>query len=590
MLDSSFGTNGTVKTNFKSLPGLTEYTAIAVQPDGKVVAAGITDNNILALARYKPDGSLDSSFSEDGKVTVDSFVCTSITIQSDGKILVAGSSLIRFNTDGSVDNTFSGDGKITESFSISSIAIQPDNKIVVTGTVTNNYEGDFVAARYNTDGSPDNTFSGDGKVQTDIYRNDEAKQVIVQGDGKILVGGTSGFADKGDAYHHFTIVRYNSDGILDNTFNETGIVKYNDPDDNNIALRGIALQSDGKVLVLGTIDGNLVIVRFDSYGVFDNNFGVNGRAAVPLSSFIYPAIVEDNGRIIVASSKNGDFAIAGYNSDGSIDNSFGENGISLISISSQTDIATCLAVSKNKLYAGGVGAYFNSDIATVVCFTPGGTPDPSFGDGGIVNTYFGSGRGSTRYSRIAIQADKKVVTIGTTYNETNKSSFAVARYNTNGTLDNSFDGDGMQVTDFGSLEDIGTALAIQSDGKIVVVGYSTNEVPGSAIAIARYNQNGTLDSSFDGDGKQTTFVDPALYNRAYSVAIQNDGKIVVAGEISSNVTYILVVRYNTDGSLDNTFGQNGIQTTAAIELRGGASSVVIQKDGKIVVAGYAGPN
>src|SRR3712207_1554636 len=115
--DSSFGINGTVSTNFISLAGLTQYRTIAIQADGKPVVAGNTQNGqsySLALARYNVDGSIDTSFSTDGKVTADSFTARVVAIQKDGKILVAGTTLARYNTDGSLDSTFSQDGKITE--------------------------------------------------------------------------------------------------------------------------------------------------------------------------------------------------------------------------------------------------------------------------------------------------------------------------------------------------------------------------------------------------------------------------------------------------------------------------------------------
>ncbi|MFC1762729.1 FG-GAP-like repeat-containing protein, partial [Planctomycetota bacterium] len=203
------------------------------------------------------------------------------------------------------------------------------------------------------------------------------------------------------------------------------------------------------------------------------------------------------------------------------------------------------------------------------------------GDGdGIVITDMGSD--NDQAVSMAVQSDGKVVVVGSVHNGSNYD-FAIVRYNADGSLDTAFDTDGKITTAIGSGDDYGQSVAIQSDGKIVVTGYSHN---GSNydIAVVRYNTDGSLDTSFDSDGKVTTAVGSG-HDYGRSVVIQSDGKIVVAGDVmnGANRDYGLL-RYDTDGSLDTSFDSDGIYgvSTPADEY---AYSIVLQSDGKILLAG-----
>ncbi len=186
---------------------------------------------------------------------------------------------------------------------------------------------------------------------------------------------------------------------------------------------------------------------------------------------------------------------------------------------------------------------------------------------------------------VGIQADGKIVAGGHA-SDGDKTYFAVARYNTNGSLDNTFDNDGLQTTSFGS-SDNGYSLAIQNDGKIILAGY-TSVGSNTNFAIARYNRDGSPDHSFNGNGKQIANIssDQQIGN---SLAIQSDGKIVVAGYTlgGANNNDFAVARFNTDGSPDNTFDNDGILTTDFTSSDDYAGSVAIQSDNKILVAGYS---
>ncbi|MBP7810538.1 MAG: T9SS type A sorting domain-containing protein [Bacteroidia bacterium] len=226
---------------------------------------------------------------------------------------------------------------------------------------------------------------------------------------------------------------------------------------------------------------------------------------------------------------------------------------------------------------------------TNLCIAQSGSLDLSFDLDGIVTTSLSFNTPNTdQGNAIAIQSDGKILVAGYSYFSANNNDFSVMRYNTNGSLDNTFDTDGRVSTTFGiGTNDQATCIAIQSDGKIVVGGYS-NQGGNYDFAVVRYNTNGSLDNTFDTDGRVTTVIG-ADHDYVRGIAIQSDGKIVVTGDyyVGINNDDIAVVRYNTDGSLDATFGTSGKVTTIMGSDLDGAKSVAIQSDGKIVVGGFS---
>jgi uncharacterized delta-60 repeat protein len=212
-----------------------------------------------------------------------------------------------------------------------------------------------------------------------------------------------------------------------------------------------------------------------------------------------------------------------------------------------------------------------------------GDLDTSFSGDGTVITDFG---GPARAFALAIQLDGKLVAAG----ESAEGDFALARYNPNGTLDTTFSGDGKVTTDFSDTKDAVFALAIQPDGKIVVAGI-VESLDGRDFALARYNPNGTLDSSFSGDGKVTTDFSDNDSEVASTLALQADGKIVMAGSTSpfGDGRDFALARYNPNGTLDSSFSGDGKLTTGfGTNDRGRAHALVLQPtDGRIVVAGEA---
>ena len=198
-----------------------------------------------------------------------------------------------------------------------------------------------------------------------------------------------------------------------------------------------------------------------------------------------------------------------------------------------------------------------------------GSLDTTFGgDGRVINSF--SYRDDAR--AVAVQGDGKIVVVGRA--QLGKYDFLVVRYNADGSLDTTFDGDGWVTTDFAGSHDRAYAVTLQTDGKIVVAGSALLGPTINDFALARYNSDGSLDTSFDGDGRATTSFHPAGSNDfAYDVAVQTDGKIVAAGYTWSDGGAFALARYNSDGSLDTSFNPTASSPPglAVINLRPGAS-------------------
>ena len=612
-LDSSFGTGGIVTTDFGD-----EYdesaTSVAVQADGKIVAAGYRGFELsttsFALARYNADGTLDTLFDGDGKVTTDFggySAAYTVVIQADGKIVAAGYgqscyifncgnldfAVVRYNIDGSLDTSFDGDGKVTTDFGASdsafAVALKPTGKIVVSGRRDGSPTNDFALAQYNSDGSPDTSFDNDGKITTDFGGHDAAYDVAIQADGRIVAAGYSGNYPNYD----FALARYNTDGSLDASFDADGKVMTSLLDVTSAA-KAVATQLDGMIVVAGFSNNgsnhDFAVARYYPSGGLDYSFGGNGKVTTPIGNFndfaSAVAIQADGKIVVVGLSYNGsttDFAVVRYNPDGSLDTSFDGDGKVTTPIGSSDEAAYAVALQADgKIVAAGFTISFQvfpfAYEFAVVRYNPDGSLDTSFDEDGKVTTSFG-GDLNDFANAVIIQVDGKIIAAGGS-----DSRFALVRYNTNGSLDTSFDTDGRVTTPIG-IDDSANAVAIRPDGKIVAAGvsYGTN----TDFAVVRYNPEGSLDTSFDGDGKVTTPIGSSN-DQALAVAIQRNGKIVVAGfsHNGSNTDFALV-RYNPNGLLDTSFDTDGIVTTQFGSGNEGAEALAIQRDGKIVAAGSA---
>jgi uncharacterized delta-60 repeat protein len=315
-LDTSFGTGGKVSTDF--LGSMDTITGLVIQPDGKIAVAGFNFEMInftsnFALARYNTDGSLDTSFGSGGKVVTSFFgqidQAIDLTIQPDGRLIAAGGSLnpngasnfalARYNTDGSLDTSFGSGGKVTTAFDIDAtglaVALQPDGKIVAAGTSFGQFTiSDFALTRYNTDGSLDSSFGTGGRVITDFNGlSDRVADLIIQPNGKIVAGGESSFSPVGD----FALARYNSAGVLDPSFGNGGKVTTDFPGSTQDIAFGVALQTDGRIVAVGSAI---------STGVFASDFAI---ARYNGDGLAFDICLQDdgNGSLFQFNSTTGDY-------------------------------------------------------------------------------------------------------------------------------------------------------------------------------------------------------------------------------------------------------------------------------------------
>ena len=326
-------------------------------------------------------------------------------------------------------------------------------------------------------------------------------------------------------------------------------------------------------------------------GDIDTTFGTNGKVTTAIGSgddYAYALGIQSDGKIVAAGyssdmvsgySGRNYFALVRYNADGTLDTTFGTGGKVTTAIGTGNDIVFALGIqSDGKIVVAGqtdVGADTHFALAR---YNTDGSLDSTFGiaNSGIALADFG---GDDYADALAIQSDGRIVVAGRSFG----NDFAVVRFNADGTLDTTFGAGGGVITAVGSYADRAYALGIQSDGKIVTAGY--NEVDGALaeFALVRYTSNGTLDSTFGTNGIVTTEIVNAS---ASAMRIQSDGKIVAAGRTSVGGGYdFALVRYNANGSLDTSFGTNGIVTTPIGGYTEYVSALGIQSDGKIVAAG-----
>jgi len=294
---------------------------------------------------------------------------------------------------------------------------------------------------------------------------------------------------------------------------------------------------------------------------------------------------------------------------GDLDNAFDADGWLAADFGTNYDTGRAVAVQADgKIVVGGsTGGAFNvpTDFA-LARYHANGSLDTSFGTSGRVTTDFAGNNGDEIHA-LAIQADGKILAVGHAVvgkNANKNGNVGVARYNTNGTLDTTF-GDiqrgstrtGKTTIDFGGNTDVGRDVAIDANGKIVIVGRGGTDSLNTTgkIILARLNANGTLDASFDGDGKVTTNITHAgdsanADDSAWALDIQTDGKIVVAGCTGTGfggdgTANFALLRYNTNGSLDSTFGSGGIVETDDGAVDNYLFAVALQSDGKILAGG-----
>lgn len=375
-------------------------------------------------------------------------------------------------------------------------------------------------------GDLDPSFGNAGLVTTDFGgRGDFGLAVALQSDGKIVAAGNSS-STAGAFSLSFAVARYNPNGTLDPTFGSGGTVLTGFGGSLSAAA-DVAVQPDGKILAVGFVAGDFGIARYNANGMLDPTFGTGGLVTTDFGGFDQAngVALQPDGKVVVVGPLQGTIGVARYNSDGSLDATFGSGGKVVTDASPSFDGAFDVAIWSGKIVVGGGTGLYGSGASDfqVVRYNADGSLDPSFGGGGIVTTDFG---GSDSIFGIAVTTDGKITAAGGT---TSPGDFAVARYNSDGSLDSTFDGDGKTTTDFaGGTDDLGNGVVVQPDGSITVAGIAGSGFASTAFAVVRYAAAGGLDSAFGSGGKATAVFGKPI-NNAFDIVAQPDGKVVVAG-------------------------------------------------------------
>lgn len=377
-LDVSFGKHGVVRT--KVAEDAVGW-AMAIQHDKRIVVAGLArkgNEQVGVLVRYRPNGTLDPSFGNHGRVVIGFGWVFGLAIQGDGKLLVAGGQgngdaarimLARYRSNGTLDQTFASNGVATtplaQSASADAIAVQPDGRIIVAGGATVDGGLGFALVRYRRNGSLDTSFGQGGHAVTSFAWNAGATAVLVQPNGKIVAAGTTYCG------HYCTwiaLARYDRGGALDHSFGSGGTTTGKIL--NSDSARAIARQRDGRLLVAGSTNqalaaGYSLLVRFTQRGKLDTTFNKTGTAVLDFGqwSFADAVVVQPDGKIVTAGGVGEgdgvDLLVARYGRQGSLDPNFGRGGIVTTNLTSGDDLANAVALQRNGkiVVAGGADQY-----------------------------------------------------------------------------------------------------------------------------------------------------------------------------------------------------------------------------------------
>ncbi len=597
------------------------------------IASAETVNDLL-------DTDFGKSFGNGtGYVEIDTSMWAALDMieQPDGKVLVVGSaanageniSIHRYNADGSPDTTFSGDGRLLVFIGSSNvrpeaIALQPDGRIVIAGRLWDGSEYDMLAVRLLANGSLDTSFNGTGKLLWDddtIADSDEqAHDVAILPDGKIAIVGhrdpvCSDCPDKQDAM----LWRLSTDGTLDSSFDGDGVAVLDLGDNDEERANALAVQSDGKIVVTGeirpdsSIDGDLFVARYTTTGQLDASFSADGLVVFDDNNDYFHGediALQSNGKIVFG----GGHLLGRLNSDGSPDTSFDGDGL-IFTRNSTTipPVVTQLALREDgRIYVAGTAAQGTDVIALL---EPDGSLNQAFKQGWFI----ADGEHTLHlFKELLHLRNGKLLFIG----ELDSAEFfegAMHRFHADGSPDvggrmtvndNSTDNvawavavgptdqiyvTGVDDTDTFTLQRFSASgaldvtfaipstavpfspwdMAVDNNGRIVIAGKHSNE---SGFHIRRYLSNGSLDLAVSDTlgGFSTT---------SHALLIQADGKYIVGGVRSSEFT---VARFNENGSLDTTFGTNGIATKDFGESYESVTDLAFTTDGKIIAQGQAG--
>ena len=389
----------------------------------------------------------------------------------------------------------------------------------------------YVDALVLRDAGLDNAFSGDGKLVDTVTGT--AYAVLVQPDGKILAGGVN------TATNRYSLIRYNPDGSRDTTFSGDGLVEGST---TGAGLYGMALQSDGKIVAVGYSGSDFLLIRLNSNGTLDTSFDGDGLRTQNFGAtdVAHAVAIQSDGKIVAVGKSNNDFAVARFNTNGSLNIYFDTDGTTDLS-SGGADQANDVAIDANgKIVVGGTAGFAGGTRFAAARYNTNGSLDTSFHSDGKVDVQVTNNW--SQGEALAIDGSGNILLGGWGSDSVIGLPFAIARLTPSGALDTAFDGDGIVVTSFGSagtFDAFAWDMALMPNGRIVAVGqYGDAFDVDYKFAAARYHTDGSLDTSFDGDGRQILDINADFDDIAYATAVEPGGRIIIAG--TSNGSFALV--------------------------------------------------
>lgn len=532
-------------------------------------------------------GNIDLSFDVGNGITVNEAFTRCLALQSDGKILVGGNftsydgyarnSIVRLNADGTVDTSFNSGSGLSEYSSIYAITVQPDGKILVGGSFTSyNGQSKNLIVRLNSNGDVDTSFDiGTGFSAAD-YAN-AVHSIVVQPDGKIIIGG---YFISYNGQPAASLIRLNANGSIDTSFDIGAGIKYYSVLQLKAFVYDIHLQDNGKIIIGGNFnkfnDEDIVgnVVRLNADGSLDNSFGIT--EGVGVNAIVFSVGVQSDSKVLAGGTQfipgeGGQINIVRFNEDGSLDSTF-DIGTGLEDENQAVIVEDLVIQSDGKIIIGGSFSNLNGQsVKRIARLNSDGTQD----------TTFDSGMGfNARLSDLLLQPDGKIVAGGQFSLYNGQPREQVTRLNTNGNIDNLFDvGGGIQKQFIATAYDV----TIQPDGKILVAGDFSHYDNYPVGGIVRVNDDGSRDNSFQVGGG---FIrSGGIRSNVYKIKVQSDGKILVGGDFIAynDQSTFKMVRLNADGTLDTTFEKFNLPS-----YNWAVRTFDSQLDGKIIVGRQEG--
>lgn len=648
-VDTSFGPSG-----FQVLSGLTACDDILVQQDGRILIAGREGSDrSYTVHRYLPNGMPDPSFGSMGVASrprIDISFMRSIALTPDGKIVGVGHALqdflmVKFNTNGTLDTSF-GSGGVVYNTNMSGIGnavgIQKDGKIIVIGSKPS-FPVIMVAYRFNPDGSPDPSFGSNGIME---YGAGLGEEIVIQTDGKILIGSTADVIGGSQINKEAKLFRILEDGRLDEDFTPSTLVT---PWQNDLpAGYGLVQLNNGQIVQSFFKEengkSNMILVMHEPDGTRYDRFGTGGQLEIDLSDCCERGgsiVLDDDENLILSGNSGLDMVLLRLDPGGNMDTQYGgkynlsKGDLTIVSIDSfpgDRILVTSLNTSEANYGRGGTlsvldrsgdldtdfsedgtfhsgpntrypngftpsvvqgnnvliaGQNYNHTLVEIARLLPNGTPDPSYGvDGYVRFPFIDSSEKELIVRSMILQKDGKILIGGLTFQASVGTYFAVARLLPDGSLDTVFGKGGIATLDITGKNSSFNRLAVAGNGNIYAGGVKVLNGGDWQFTLTKFFNDGTLDDSFGSNGITNIFTGKSSFFK--DLAVQEDDKIIVVGNIESisgaQSVGILRVDGNT-GMPDVSFANNGWLLSMFGSPYGVGNSVFIQENGKILVAG-----